>query len=172
MNLAAGEIPDKPCFNRSEKKLAFLGSLSCALNIVEDPFDLCSRKICVYKQSRMLTDIVAESLVLELFAKLGGTAALPYNSVIYRLARILIPDNRSFSLICNSYAGDLFNVKIARIDNRRDGVHLAVKNIHRIMLNPARFGIDLIKFILCFGNNASALVKNYSSGAGCSLVKC
>ena len=70
MNLTTGQIPNKPCFNRSEKKLTVLGSLSCTLDIIKNPFDFCTRKIGVDKKSRMLTDVIAESLFFELLTKL------------------------------------------------------------------------------------------------------
>ena len=117
MNLAARQIPNEPCFNRSEKKLAVLGSLSCTLNIVKNPFDFCAGEICVDKKSRMFTDIVAEAFFFELFTKLGGTAALPNDSVVYRLAGLLIPYNCCFTLICYTYTGNIINVKITGIDD-------------------------------------------------------
>ena len=112
MNLAACKVPNEPCLDCSEKKLAVLGSLSCTLDIIKDPLYFCSRKISVNKKSGVLTDIIAESLLLELFAKLGGTAALPNDGIVYRLTRLLIPYNCCLTLICYTYSRDFLNIKI------------------------------------------------------------
>lgn len=111
MNLAACQIPYKPCFDRAEKKLAVLGSFSRSFNIVEYPFDFCAGKVCVDKKTCMLTDIVAETFLLEPFAQLGGAAALPHYSVVYRLTGLLVPYNSGLTLIGYAYAGDFLTSK-------------------------------------------------------------
>ena len=65
----------------------------------------------------MLTDIISEPLLLEMLAKFCCSAALPNNSIIYRLTGFLIPNYRCFTLIGYTDSCDFLNVKIARINN-------------------------------------------------------
>ena len=76
-----------------------------SFNMVEDPFDFCGAEICVNNQTGIIFYVVLQSCLNQLFTDGGSTAALPYNSVIDRLAGMLVPDNGGFPLVSNTDCG-------------------------------------------------------------------
>ena len=81
-------------------------------NIVQNPFDLRCGKICVDYKSGLGPEFFCQSLLYKIIAILRRSAALPDDCIIYRFPGCLIPDNCSFSLICDSNAHDIlwFNI--------------------------------------------------------------
>ena len=93
MGFAAGEIPNEPRIDVAEQQFAALGTLSCTLDVIEDPLDLGAGKICVDEKSRLITNIIAESLGYESIADGRSSSALPDYGVIHRFARFFIPND-------------------------------------------------------------------------------
>ena len=68
MDLTLGQHPYQPGVYCTETELAFVGSLSCALDIFQDPSHLGGTEICIDDQSCLLADEIGLSLFLELVA--------------------------------------------------------------------------------------------------------
>ena len=109
MDFSAGEIPDEPGFHSAEQQVARREHFPRLLAVVQDPANFCCGKIRVDDQTGMRGDIAAEFLVfLQLFTHFGGTAALPDDRVINRLAGRFIPQDRRLALVRHADADDVF----------------------------------------------------------------
>ena len=90
----AGEIPDQPRVDITEKEFPFLCALACAGNLIQNPLDFRSRKIRGDQKPRMILDLALPRLILlpsggalPLRAKILRAHALPDNGVIDRFSR-------------------------------------------------------------------------------------
>ena len=106
-DFSAGQLPHKPGIYRAEKQFAPLRRLASSVYIVKYPLDFCSAEICVNFKSCCIRNIFFKSLRLKFFAYLRGSAALPDNSVIYRLAGKFIPNHNGFTLIGNTHRANI-----------------------------------------------------------------
>ena len=84
MDLAAGELPDKPGVHGSEAELARLGLLAGAGHVVQDPADLGAGEVGVDDEAGLLADEIG--LVTQGVAEFGGAAVLPDDGVVHGLA--------------------------------------------------------------------------------------
>ena len=107
MNLSIGKLPDKPCLDSAEKQLSRLGFFSGPFNIVQNPFKLGSAEICVKKQTGLFSYHVPVSCRSQFIAVLRCPSALPYYCIVHRNSGLLVPYNRSFTLVGNSYSLDV-----------------------------------------------------------------
>ena len=171
MHLAVGQLPQQPGVHRAEQQLAAVRQLTRSLHIVEDPFDFGAAEIGVELQTRFLRDQLRTALSFQRVAEVGSAAALPDDRVINRLARPLVPDDRGLALIRHADAGDLVGRYAALGDTLRHGAVLVGVNIHRILLDPARTGIDLRKFVLCHAHHVAFAVKQNAARTRCALVQ-
>ena len=100
-----------------------------------------------------------------------GAAVLPDDGVVNRLARLAVPDHGGFALV-----GDADSTDIAGFESRfeqgftRCG-ELGAPDLHRVVLNPARLGIDLGQLQLGRGDLLALGVKDNAAGAGSALIQ-
>ena len=108
----------------------------------------------------------------ELIADGRRAAALPDDRVIDGLARILVPDDRRLALVRDADAGDVRRRQAALFKRLAHGEQLALEDDHRVMLDPARFRIDLREWILRQRYDVSLTIEDNRAGTGCTLIKC
>ena len=107
----------------------------------------------------MLPNIRLQPLPLQFLADRGGAAALPYDGVINGAAGLLIPHDGGFPLVGDADARHLPHVHAALGQNLHQNAVLAGVNLHRVMLHPARFWVNLRKLLLCHAADFSLLIK-------------
>ncbi|MNV81194.1 hypothetical protein D3C71_1748430 [compost metagenome] len=59
-----------------------------------------------------MTDVLFQAVTLELFADVGGAAALPDDGVVNRFAGLFFPDDGGFTLVGDADTGDLIGIDI------------------------------------------------------------
>ena len=140
--------------------------------MIEQPFDLRTRKICVRDKTGRAADMVGQTALHQPVHDVCGAAALPYDSVMNGTAGHFIPKDRRLSLIGNA---DGFNVFVCAVDLKQRllrHAHLRRPNFHRIMLDPPCPRIDLRKFLLRDTDHIAFAVVQNTAGARRSLIQC
>ena len=160
MHSAAGEIPYEPCLDRAEEQLICLGERTCARNVVKDPLYLCAGEIRVYNKTGLILYVFLHAVRLYLLAELRCAAALPDDGVVDGLARLPVPHNGGLALICYADSGYILRLYPARSKDGSHRLELAEKYLHRVMLDPACGGIDLIELLLRLGYDIALFVEN------------
>ena len=160
---AARELPYQPRIHRPEQDLALLSLLPCALHIIEQPFDLRARKICVRDKTGRTADMVGQTALHQPVHDVCGAAALPYDSVMNRTAGHFIPKDRRLPLIGNADTGHIGRGDIRRRKHFKHSRVLRRPDLHRILLNPSFMRIMLRQLVLTDCKNILFAVKKYCS---------
>ena len=171
MNLSVGQLPDKPGLYSSEKQLSRLRLFSGTFNIVKDPLKLGSTEIGVNEKTCFLSYHITVPFGRKLIAVLRRPPALPYDGIVNRNSRFLIPDHGSFPLVGDA---DGLYVFICTVDFKKGllgNTHLSGPDFHGIVLYPASFRIDLSKLLLSHTDHIPFFVVNDAAGTGGSLIK-
>ena len=169
---SAGEVPDEPRVHIAEQQVAALGALSCTRDIVQDPLDLRAGEISIDEQPGLLLHVITESVRHQLVADGRRAAALPDDCIIDRSAGVLVPDDGRLALVRDADAGDVRRRQAALFKCLAHGEQLALEDDHRVMLDPARFRIDLREWILRQRYDVSLTIEDNRAGTGCTLIKC
>src|SRR5690554_313612 len=107
---------------------------------------------------------------LELGAQGSGTAVLPDNGVVDRLAGLTVPYNGRFPLIGNPDTRQVRRLDTGFIQccaTHRQG---AVPDFHGVMLDPAVSGKILVKLLLGDRHLRTPGIENDGPGAGGTLI--
>ena len=138
---AASEVVDQPGIDGAEHKLTGGRRLSSTAHVIENPFDLGAGEVRVRLEAGLLADSLVHTLMHQSVRDGSGTAALPPDSVINRLAGIAVPHNRGLALVGDADGGDAVGVDAAlKLDLHHDG-NLRSKDLHGILLHPAGLGV-------------------------------
>ena len=172
MRAAAGEVPDEPRVHIAEQQVAALGALSCTRNVIQNPLDLRAGEVGIDEQTCFLLHVVAETVRHQLIADGRCAAALPDDCIIDRSAGVLVPDDGRLALVRDADAGDVRRRQAALFKRLAHGEQLALEDDHRVMLDPARFRIDLREWILRQRYDVSLTIEDNRAGTGCTLIKC
>ena len=120
MYAPAGELEDEPAIHRSEAKLAALGALTHAGNVIKYPL------ITVFR----------------------GTAALPHYRVIYRLAGASFPHDGGLALVGDTDAPDILCGHAGAQQRLARHGKLSIPYVARVMLDPSVMRKMLWEFLL------------------------
>ena len=112
MHPPLGHFPHQPGIDGTKQQLAAFGAFAGAFNVVEDPFYLGAGEVRVNHQAGVVTDVLFQAVTLELFADVGGAAALPDDGVVNRFAGLFFPDDGGFTLVGDADTGDLIGINI------------------------------------------------------------
>ena len=171
MDSALCKFPDKPCFNRSEKKPSGFRLFSCPRNMIENPFQFGCAEIRIDQKPGLFPDFLAVSLCLEAVAVFCGSPALPYDGMINRLSRILIPDNGGLSLIGDTDRCNILCRCLDLVHSLSGNRKLCGPDLTCIMLYPSRFRKMLDKLLLCHTADPSAFIKKNTAVTGRSGIQ-
>ena len=147
VGFATGQVPDEPGIDRAEQQVALLRLFPRAGHVLQDPADLRAGEIRVDLQAGLGADLILP-LRLQALAVVRRSAALPDDGVVYGQSRILIPDDRRLSLVRDADGRDLLRLGAGFQDRFLRHAQLGRPDLHRVMLHPARMGIDLFEFLL------------------------
>ena len=170
MDFSVGQVPDYPAVNRSETKFAALRALTRVGNIVEYPGNFACRKVRVGNKTCRFANVVRKTVALEFFDNIGGSAALPYYRVKDGFTGRRLPNYRRFALIGYTYRGDLVGTRVDALHRLHSNAHLRRPYIPRVVLNPARFRVVLLKFALSNACDISVFVEKNGARTRRALV--
>src|SRR5574344_1622301 len=110
MRFAARELPDEPAVDGTKNQIASFSFSSGTFNIVEDPVYFRAGEICINDKTGLLLELINQASLLQAFADASRLTGLPYDCVVNRTARVLIPNNSGFTLVgdtdCSDIAGN------------------------------------------------------------------
>ena len=104
---AIGQFPYQPSVYRPCIQLSGCRHVAGIRDMVQDPFDFCTREVRVQHQACPLLKYVCISCRAHLVTDPGRTPILPDNSGMDWLSGITIPDYRGFSLVRNPDCPDI-----------------------------------------------------------------
>ena len=168
MNAAPGHLPNEPGVHGSRQQPTALCQFLRAFHIPEEPLELCRAKIRIHDQSGLIQDHLL-MLLLQLIRCLRGTPVLPDHGIIDRNACLTVPKDHRLAFMVNPNASDgILRAKLGdRLLNRFTG---ALPNFFRVMLHPARAGIDLTDFFISTGSGIPILIQQKGRDPGSALV--
>ena len=108
MRLAPGKPPEKETIDRTEAQPARLGSFFRPVHVLEQPGDLAGRKVRVEQQSGLAGNFTFVTGTVKRFTKIRGAPILPDNGIVNGFPGVAIPNDRGFTLVGDSNAGDIF----------------------------------------------------------------
>ena len=160
VHLALGKVPHEPCVDVAKEELALFRLCPRTGYIFQNPADFCAGKIGVNDEAGFFLDFFVKALCFKGVAVLGGTAALPNDGIVHRLAGIFFPHNRRLTLVGDADCGNIFRVHAGAGFCLGKNAELARPDFYRVMLDPAWFGENLRKLFLSRLNDVAVLVKN------------
>ena len=171
MNFAAGQLVDQPRFHRAEHQLARVGLLPRTGHVVQDPLQLGCRKIGVQHKAGFLADHLGVPLRLQLVADGGGAAALPDDGAADRLAGFAVPDDGRFALVGDADGRNVGGGGPDPVHGRKRHAQLGGPDLVGVMLDPARLGEILGKFLLRHAAHTPVVVKQDAAVGGGACVQ-
>ena len=96
---------------------------------------------------------------------------MPDDGVVDRFAAVFFPDDGRFALVGDADGGDFFRANAGGFQHFAGDAALGSPDFHRIVLDPARFRVDLGEFLLCNADTLAGLVEEDGAGAGGALVE-
>src|SRR5438309_2350752 len=99
-----------------------------------------------------------------------GASVLPDDGVVDRLARAAVPDNSCFALVGDTHRGDVLAAQSAPGKCALDHFLGALPDLLRIVLDPARAGVDLLMLLLIDGHHVALVTKDHAAGARRALI--
>ena len=137
---AAGQVPEQQAVDGPRGKLAGLGAVAGAGDVVEQPGDLGGREVGIEHQAGAFGDPAAAVAVP--LAEWGGAAVLPDQGRADRLAGLAVPDDGCLALVGQPDGRDPVKLKPCfgqcplhlRADRAEEGVG--------IVLDPARLRVS------------------------------
>ena len=168
---AASQIPHEPGINGAEGEFAAIGSFARAGNMIEEPANFASRKVGIDDEAGLVLNQFGLSGFLQAFAEIGGSAILPDDGVMNRGASLAIPNDSGFALIGDAKSRDIITGEFGFGENITGDSELGVPDFAWVVLNPAGFGEDLLKFLLGDRMDLTAPVEEDGPGTGCPLIE-
>jgi len=169
---SARQVPDNPAVHIAKIQFALLGLLSGARNVVKNPFDLGAGEVRGQGESHFGTKAILSTDFCQFIADEVSTCVLPYDSIVDRLASVLVPDHRGLTLVGDADCCEILSIDMCFCKctsyNRLNGC----PDFHCIMFDPAGLGENLLMFFLIDTDNLSSMVEDHEPGAGRTLIYC
>src|SRR5690606_14096894 len=167
---AAGEVPGQPRVDSAEKRIARFGLFTRSRNVIEYPAQLEAGKIGGDGQARLFAQAVRAALLGVTGDQLVGARIHPDDCIIKRRAGLPVPEQRGFALVGESNGSYVARRQICLPERGGDDVLRVAPDFHRIVLDPARFGINLLVFALVAGDDIALPVEDDETRTRGSLV--
>ena len=172
MGHSARQAVKDPGVDRAEKDLPLTCPGLKSRHFFEDPLDLRRRKIRIRDKARLISYFFDEFRIggLQFFNKGRRSSALPDDRVINGASRVLFPKDRRFSLVRDTDAGDLAGLDIGLGQSLTDTVAHRSPEVFRIVFDPARLRVVLVKGLLRRGHASAILPEDHGTRRCGSLV--
>ena len=168
------QLVDKPGVNCTEAKLACLRSFTNALYVVEDPAKLRAGEIRVENKTCFVICGVCDIRILsdKLFLHISGSAALPYDCVIYRLSCLSVPYDCCLALVRDADRCNVFRLCIDFLHCLTGYGELSLPDFVCIMLYPAGLREELCELFLSDRAHLAFFIEEDTSVTGSTRIKC
>ena len=174
MYFALGQLVDQPGINSTEGQLAGLCFFTDARYIVQDPAELGAGEIRVKYKTGFVVCAVGDIRIFrhQLVLHVRGSAALPDDGMVDRLAGLTIPHDNSFSLVCDADRRDVLIGGTDLLHSRTCDRKLRLPDFICVVFDPAGSREILCEFLLRHAADLSLLVEEYAAVAGRTSVEC
>ena len=169
-DVAAGEVPDEPGVHRPEQRLAGLGALAQAVDVVEQPADLGPGEVGGQGQAAAVAEAVLPLVPGQLLDQVVGADVLPVDRVLHRDAGGAVPHHGRLALIGDAERDEVRHRELRLAERLLDDLPHVVPDLDGVVLDPARAGEDLVVLLLPHGHDSRALVEHDAAGRGRALV--
>ena len=99
-----------------------------------------------------------------------GPGVLPDDGVVVRAPRVLVPDQRGLALVGDAEAVQVRGGQALAVQRGLDHRGGPLPDLHRVVLDPAGLGQDLVVLELVAADFIAAVVEDHASRAGRALV--
>jgi hypothetical protein len=140
-------------------------------NLVEDPGDLGAAEVGIDHQAGFLFYELFDPVFFQQRAGLCRAPVLPDDGVVDRLAALPVPEDRRLALVGDADAHQVLHGDVFFSQRLARHVALRAKDLHRIVLDPARLRIDLAELALRHRHRRAFLVEHDRARAGRALVE-
>src|SRR5208282_2872622 len=163
-------MPDQKSVDIAKQQIARFSLCACARNTFENPANLQATKIGSERKPGPGAIAVLSATRGELGHSGSNARILPDNRVVNGLSTFLVPDDRGFALVGDPDRSQIFRPQPPRFHCFLDDTIRAAPNFFRIVLDPSRFGIDLLVLSLSRADDASGTIEHYEARACRSLI--
>ncbi len=171
MHLPAGEIPDEPRVDSTERELARFCPGARTLHVLQYPLHLRSGEVRVEHETRLAPDHAIQLPRLQPVADAGGAAILPHDGVVDRLTGGAIPYDRGLSLIGDTDGSNISRANIRPGERLRRHACLRRPDLGRVMLYPTGLRENLGEFLLRDGDDRAGMIEDDCARARCALIE-
>src|SRR5262249_12725631 len=171
MVAAAGGLPDQPGVHRAKGQFAAFRSCPRTWNVVQYPGNLGGGKIGVDHQAGALLDQWLVSISFEPVAEWSRATVLPDDRPVNGFASLSIPYKGCLSLVGDSDSSNLMRLQTSLFQYLEGDADLRHPDLCRVVLHPASFWKDLLKFSLGCGPDHPIVIKQNGSRTRCSLIQ-
>ena len=168
---AAGQVPDAPRVDVAEHEVTGLGLGTGAVDVVEDPLDLRPREVGRERQADLRAQAVLAAVLGELVDDHVGPRVLPDDRVVNGLAGVPVPDDSGLALVGDADGREVRGGDAGLVERAADDFLAARPDLRRVVLDPARLGVDLLVLLLVDGDHLPAMIEDHEAGAGRALVE-
>src|SRR5262249_10115750 len=120
----------------------------------------------------LLPEAVLATVGGQLVDELVRAGVLPDDRIHHRLAGVAVPDHRGLALVGDTERGDVVLARAGLLDGLVDHLLAAGPDLLRIVLAPARLGIDLLMLLLGAGLHPPLMVEDHRPRTGRPLIQC
>jgi hypothetical protein len=167
---AAREVPEDPGVGRAEHELAGLGLGAGALDVLEDPDDLRAREVGGEGKPDGGLEPLDAAVGCEAVDDLLGARVLPDDGVVDGLAGGAVPHHGGLALVGDAHGLDVVARDVGLGQRLPDDLARVAPDLHRVVLDPAGAGEDLLVLELAGGDDGSGVVEDDGARAGGALV--
>ena len=168
---AAAQVPHEPGVDGAKQQLAALGLGAGVGHLVQNPLQFGARKVRVHQQTGFGLNGVGQALFAQGHAGRFGAAVLPNDGVVNGLAGAFVPHHRGFALVGDAHRRHLGGADAGFGQGLLRGGQLGLPNLHRVVFDPARLGVDLGDLLLRHGHDLALGVEHNAARAGGALVE-
>ena len=141
-------------------------------DIVEDPLDLRAGEVGGQRQTDFGAEAILAAVLGQIVADRVRAGVLPDDGIVDRLARGLLPHDGGLALIGDADGREILELQIVLGQRAVDHILAALPDFHRIVLDPARLGVNLLVFFLIDAHHLALMIEDHEAGAGRALIDC
>ena len=167
----AGKLPDQPSVDGSEENVASLSLFSQSRVLLEEVGNFRSGEVGIEKESRLFSESLLVSLVLQAGADGGTCTALPYDGVGHRLARVSVPEDRRLALVGDPDGCHVGSSDAGTFECLASHGKLRFPDFFRIVFDESRLRENLADFPLRAGANGSVMGEHDGPTGSRALVE-
>ncbi|MFZ0335411.1 MAG: hypothetical protein WBD21_09885 [Candidatus Acidiferrales bacterium] len=141
-------------------------------HILQNPPDFQAAEIGGEGKTGLAAEAILPAVAMEFGDSVFDARVLPDESIGHRLSRLSIPEDGSFSLVGNANGCEVLGFQRSLLHGFRNNFLRSLPDFLRIMLDPSRFGINLLMFLLRDRDDLPGMIENDEPRTGGTLIDC